>query len=227
MALLERVTTLIRANLNDLVDKAEDPEKLLKQVLLDMRNQLMQLKTQVAIAIADQHILEKKQHEFHEKAEDWQRKAELAVRKNDDALARAALERRIANEQSSENFRQQVEDQKIEVENLKAALRKLEAKIEEAEAKADLLVAQHRRARMVAQATGLHEATLADGKIAAFDRMKHKVEREDAVAKAGAEVHALSEESRIEERFAALEKDEKIERMLQELKQTHLLASGE
>ena len=62
MALMERVATLVRANLNDLIDKAEDPEKMIKQVILDMQNQLLQVKTQVAIAIADQHLLEKKRH---------------------------------------------------------------------------------------------------------------------------------------------------------------------
>ena len=67
MALLERVSTLVRANLNDLIDKAEDPEKMIKQVILDMQNQLLQVKTQVAIAIADQHLLEKKQKENEEK----------------------------------------------------------------------------------------------------------------------------------------------------------------
>src|SRR5947209_20611314 len=112
MALMERVSTLVRANLNDLIDKAEDPEKLLKQVLLDMQNQLMQLKTQVAIAIADQHLLEKKQREHVDKAAEWQRKAELAVRKEDDTLARAALERKLSCEQMAENFSHQVDDQK-------------------------------------------------------------------------------------------------------------------
>src|SRR6185437_5617640 len=116
MALLERVSTLIRANINDLVDKAEDPEKMIKQVILDMQNQLLQVKTQVAIAIADQHLLEKKQ-------------------KEQDDPARAAIERSLSYKQNSGNFEQQVADQKIEVENLKSALRKLEQKLEEAQAK--------------------------------------------------------------------------------------------
>src|SRR5437899_13000589 len=96
MALLERVSTLVRANLNDLIDKAEDPEKMIKQVILDMQNQLLQVKTQVAIAIADQHLLEKKQRENEEKAEDWNRRAELAVDKKQDDLARSALERSMS-----------------------------------------------------------------------------------------------------------------------------------
>ena len=79
MSLLDRVSTLLRANLNDLVEKAEDPERMLKQIVLDMENQLLQVKTQVAIAIADQHLLEKKRAEHEEQAADWRRKAELAV----------------------------------------------------------------------------------------------------------------------------------------------------
>ena len=89
MSLMERVSALIRANLNDLVDQAEDPEKMLKQVILDMENQLIQVKTQVAIAIADEHLLVKKQKENSAKQAEWMRKAELAVEKQDDPLARA------------------------------------------------------------------------------------------------------------------------------------------
>src|SRR6266849_4891543 len=112
MALLERVSTLLRANLNDLVDKAEHPEKMIKQVILDMQNQLLQVKTQVAIAIADQHLLGKKQ-------------------KKKDDLARAALQRVESYRDLSEGFAQQVTDQKAQVENLKTALRQLEQKLTE------------------------------------------------------------------------------------------------
>ena len=87
MALLERVSTLLRANLNDLIEKAEDPERMLKQIVLDMENQLMQVKTQVAIAIADEHLLEKKRVEHTEQAAEWRRMAELAVQKGHDDLA--------------------------------------------------------------------------------------------------------------------------------------------
>src|ERR1043166_4745218 len=144
MALLERVSTLIRANLNDLIDKAEEPEKMIKQIILDMQNQLMQVKTQVAIAIADQHLLEKKQVENREKGTSWMRKAELAVDKKQDDLARAALERSMSYQQMTGNFETQVADQKTEVENLKSALHKLDQKLAEAESKCDVLIAQHR-----------------------------------------------------------------------------------
>src|SRR5512147_2068568 len=118
MALLERVATLIRANLNDLIDKAEHPEKMLKQIILDMENQLLQVKTQVAIAIADQNLLEKKQKENEERIADWNRRAEMAVEKKQDDLARASIERSLHYKQLMESFTQQVADQKVQVETL-------------------------------------------------------------------------------------------------------------
>src|SRR6202051_1790519 len=126
MALLERVSTLVRANLNDLIDKAEDPEKMIKQVILDMQNQLLQVKTQVAIAIADQHLLERKQKENEEKVAEWMRKAELSVDTKQYDLAGASLKRMESYSEMSENFAQQVADQKAQVDNLKSALRQLE-----------------------------------------------------------------------------------------------------
>src|SRR5512140_1292505 len=144
MALLDRVTTLIRANLNDLIDKAEDPEKMIKQVILDMENQFIQVKTQVAVAIADQHVLGKQRKENAEKAAEWVRKAELAVDKHSDDLARAALERSMGFQKLAETFQEQEGDQKTQAENLKSILLKLEQKLAEAKTKRDLLIAQHR-----------------------------------------------------------------------------------
>src|SRR5207237_7246592 len=152
MALLERVSTLVRANLNDLIDKAEEPEKMIKQVILVMQNQLLQVKTQVAIAIADQHLLEKKKKENEDKVAEWMRKAELAVDKKQDDLARAALQRVESYRELSSSFEQQIADQKVQGENLKSALRSLEQKLTEAQAKADLQVARHLRTRSVANA---------------------------------------------------------------------------
>jgi len=217
MALLERVSTLIRANLNDMIDKAEDPEKMIKQVILDMQNQLLQVKTQVAIAIADQHLLEKRQKENEEKTAEWIRKAELAVSKKEDDLARAALHRVESYREMAGAFTQQVADQKAQAENLKIALRQLEQKLTEAQAKADVLIAQHRRARAVGKA---HDARTAIGdgsKSAAFDRLKRKVAHNEAVSQAKSE---LGEED-VEDRLTAIQKDDRIEQLLAEMKAKH------
>lgn len=214
MALLERVATLVRANLNDLVDRAEDPEKMIKQVILDMQNQLLQVKTQVAISIADQHVLEKKLKENEESEQQWIKRAEMAVDKGDESLARAALERSMTYKNMAENLRQQVEDQKTQVENLKAALLKLQQKLVEAQSKSDMLIAQHRRTRAMGKAQDAGLAMGDDSKSAAFDRMKSKVQHSEATAQAKTEL--LSDD--VDDRFAAMEKEREIDRLLAELK---------
>ncbi|HEV2276985.1 MAG TPA: PspA/IM30 family protein [Acidobacteriaceae bacterium] len=218
MALLERVGTLLRANINDLIDKAEDPEKLLKQLVLDMENQLLQVKTQVAIAIADEHLLEKKRVEHEGAVTEWQRKAEMAVRKADDTLARAALERSLSAKQMADGFAQQLEDQKVEVETLKNALRHLEQKLQETRSRCDLLIAEHRRARVVGRAQQARDAMGKSDRSTSIDRMKSRIATEDARNVATRE---LMDHDSLEDRFAALEREEQIEELLKNLKEQH------
>ena len=214
MGLLERVSTLVRANLNDLIDRAENPSKMIKQVILDMENQLLQVKTQVAISIADQHMLEKKQAESEAKAAEWLRKAELAVEKGQDDLARAALERHKSSERTSESFKQQVEDQRAQVATLKAALGKLEQKLAEAQSKSDMLLAQHRRARALGRASDAQIAIGGRSTIRTFERMKEKVTVQEAVSQAKADM--VTDD--VDDRFTQLERDDEIDRLLADLK---------
>src|SRR5260370_24507281 len=214
MALLERVATLVRANLNDLIDRAEHPEKMIKQVMLDMDSELMQVKTQVDIAIADEHLLLKKQKENEEKAAEWKRKAELAVDKKQDDLARVALERGMTCRSMSDGFAQQVADQKAQVEALKSALHKLEQKLQEAQAKSDQMMAQHRRSRALGKASDARMAVAGGSAVGTFDRMKNKVNRSEAVSQAKSEMA----DANVEERLAALGKEDEIEKLLGELK---------
>jgi len=214
MAVLERVATLVRANLNDLIDRAEDPEKMIKQVILDMENQLLQVKTQVAISMADYHLLQKKQSEQSDKAAEWMRKAELAVDKQQDDLARAALERFQSFTRLAESYTAQVDDQKQQVDTLRRALDQLEGKLAEARAKSDLLVAQHRRARALERASDAQLAIGGVGTAAGFDRMERKVQRGEAVSQAKASLVADD----VDRRFEAMAKDDEIGRLLDALK---------
>jgi phage shock protein A len=214
MAVLERVATLVRANLNDLIDRAEDPEKMIKQVILDMENQLLQVKTQVAVAMADQHLLQKKQVEHEDKAAEWMRKAELAVDKKQEDLARAALERYQSFTKVAEDYGRQSADQRLQVDTLRNALEKLEQKLNEARAKCDLLIAQHRRAHALDRAS---EAQLAIGdrsSVANFDRMRNKVQRSEAISQAKAELVGDD----VDRRFDQMQRDQEVDRLLEALK---------
>ncbi|HTI40102.1 MAG TPA: PspA/IM30 family protein [Vicinamibacterales bacterium] len=214
MAVLERVATLVRANLNDLIDRAEDPEKMIKQVILDMENQLVQVKTQVAISMADQHLLQKRQSEHEDKAAEWMRKAELAVDKGQDDLARAALERYQSVSKLAENFKKQVAEQKTQVDTLRNALDQLDQKLAEARGKSDVMLAQHRRARALEKANDAQLAIAAKGPVADFERLKHRVQRSEAVSQAKSELVADD----VDRRFEALDKEDEIGRLLDGLK---------
>jgi phage shock protein A len=186
-----------------------------------MRNQLLQVKTQVAIAIADQHLLARKASENEEKQGEWMRKAELAVEKKDDGLARAALERAMGYKELADSFHQQVADQKTQVENLKSALNKLEGKLVEAESKSDLLIARHRRARVSKSASEAKLAIAAGSGSNTFDRMKDRVTHAEAVSQAWAEMTSDD----VDDRFAALEKEKEVDRLLSELKSRKLIGA--
>lgn len=214
MSLLERVTSLVRANINDMLDKAEDPEKMIKQYLIDMHNQLIQVKTQVAAAMADEQKLYQRYMDAQNQAADWQHKAELAVQKGEDDLAKEALQRRNSFQETADGFKAQYDEQKKEVDILKDSLSKLEAKIQEAETKKDLLIARAHVAdtqQMVSATTDkLHDQSAFQG----FDRMEDKVRQKEAMAAASAEL----ERDPLEDKFAALEKNDDLDRQLAELK---------
>ena len=214
MAVLDRVATLVRANLNDLIDRAEDPEKMIKQVILDMENQLLQVKTQVAISMADHHLLQKKQAEHEDKAAEWMRKAELAVAKEQDDLARAALERYQSFTKLGEGYTHQVEDQKQQVDTLRKALEQLDQKLGEARGKSDMLLAKHRRARALERANDAQLVIAGRGPAADFDRMERKVQRSEAVSQAKSELVADD----VDRRFDAMEKEDEVGRLLDALK---------
>jgi phage shock protein A len=222
MALLERVSILLRANVNDMIDKAEDPEKTLRQLLLDMENQLLQVKTQVAIAIADQHLLEKKKKEHDEATDAWRRKAALAVAKGHDDLARAALDRSLSHAQLAEGFSQQIDDQRTEAEIMRSNYGKLQQKLKETEARAEILIAQNRRARAVGRANAAHAASTGGHLTRSLQKMRLKVLTDEANNSASRllleDGDAHSGTDSLDDRFRKLEREDQIEALLKQIK---------
>jgi len=188
MGIFARLATLIKANLNDLISKSEDPEKMLNQIVADMSTQLDEAKKQVASAIADEMRLAKQVESEQGLANEWERRAMLAVRAGDDALAKEALARKKEHGDLAEQYRQQSAKQKAGVDQLKIALRVLNNKIEEAKRKKGLLIARKKRA----EAQKSIQETLGGLKSAsafeAFDEMSQKIEKMEAEAEASATI---------------------------------------
>jgi len=214
MGVLDRVSTLIRANINDLSSKPEDPEKVIRQLILDMNNQLIQVKTQVAASIADERLLQKRYEDNQKKSDEWQRKAELAVTNGQDELAKEALLRRRSFQETADGFKEQWTQQSAQVEQLKDALTQLEAKITEAQTKKDLLIARSRRAKAetnIRQTLANADSTSA---LSDFQRMEEKVDEQEARAKAYAEL----DEDTLDQRFKQMEQEDDISKELEALK---------
>ena len=227
MGLFSRLGTLIRSNINELINKAEDPEKMLNQVLVDMKSQLVEAKKQVAIAIADEKRIKKQYEQEAAKAAEWERKAMLAVRAGDDGLAKAALGRKTEHDEVAATLRQQWEAQKQSVEQLKQALRGLDNKIEEAKRKRNILVSRQKRAE--AQRT-INETLSNINSTSAFDtfeRMSDRVTQIEAEAEATAEIGGALPEATLESQFKALEASTGVDDELARLKQRMALQAAE
>jgi phage shock protein A len=205
MGIFSRLGTLIKSNINDLITKAEDPEKMLSQVLLEMQQQLVEAKKAVAVAIADEKKLQKQYTAESDKAKEWERKAMVAVRAGDDNLARQALARKQEHESIASQFQQQWLAQKAAVEKLKDALRLLNNKIEEAKRKKNILIARKKRAEAQQQIANTMQGLGDTSAFDTFDRMAERIQLMEAEAEAGAELAGELSGDTLESKFLQLE----------------------
>jgi phage shock protein A len=218
MGIMDRMATVIKSNLNHLINKAEDPEKMLDQILIQLRQQLVEAKREVAVAIADEKRLAAQLEAELEQVREWERRATMAVQKGEDDLAREALRRKADHEQIAIGYKKQWDAQQASTENLKNALRALSQKIEEAGRKKNLLVARQKRAEAQKHIhevmTGLTDTSAFES----FDRMTAKVEQIEAQADAAVELSQELSGDTMEQRFRALESSTDVEQELHALK---------
>jgi phage shock protein A len=201
MGLFDRIGRVMRANLNDLVSKAEDPEKMLEQVLLEMQEDLVQLRQATASAIATQKRSEQQYNSAQTESNNWQQRAQLALQKGEEDLARQALMRKKTYSDTATTLKNQLDQQSTQVEALKRNLIGLEGKISEAKTKKDMLKARVSAAKANEQIAAMTGKINTSGAAAAFDRMEEKVLQMEARSES---VRELAGDS-LEGQFAALE----------------------
>jgi phage shock protein A len=201
MGLFDRIRRVVSSNLNDLVNKAEDPEKMLEQAILEMQEDLVQLRQGVAQTIAAQKRTEKQYNDALAEVNKWQRNAELALRKGDENLARQALERKKTFNDTAEALKASLDQQMVQTENLKRNLVQLESKISEAKTKKEMLKARITSAKAQEQLEGMVRGLNTSSAMSAFERMEEKVLMQEARAQAGAEMVGAD----LEHQFARLE----------------------
>ncbi|MFN8651773.1 MAG: PspA/IM30 family protein [Gemmatimonadales bacterium] len=218
MGIFDRLSTLIRSNINDLISRAENPEKMLNQLIGDMKGQLAKAKQQVASAIADEKKLQADAEAMKKQAEDWERRAMLAVQENRDDLAKQALLRYNEAMQGAQSLHETWVKHKAETESLKGSLRQLNDKIEEAKRKKNILIARARRAeaqqRIQETMSGMSDKSAFES----FERMTEKIEQQERKAIAAAELQNEFEGDTLMQQFQALEYKGAPDQQLLELK---------
>jgi phage shock protein A len=219
MGILDRIRTVLKSNINALISKAEDPEKMLNQLLMDMNEQLLEAKKQVAMSIADEKKLERQALENKAQSADWEKKAMLAVKAGKDDLAKEALVRKQEYDGYAASFQKEFESQHASVEQLKDALRQLQTKIEEAGRKKNLLIARAKRAEAQKQIQQTMGSLSGNSSFDTFDRMAQKVDQVEAEAEAMKELGEVTADQKLEDKFKELESsDASSDKLLEDLK---------
>jgi phage shock protein A len=228
MGIFERFSTMIRSNLNDLISRAENPEKMLNQLILDMKTQLAKAKQEAAAAIADEKKLQADAEALRKQAEDWERRAMLAVQEGRDDLAKQALLRYNESLQGAQQLHETWVKHKADTEHLKLQLRQLHDKIEEARRKKNILVARAKRAeaqqRIQETMAGMSDKSAFES----FDRMAEKIEAIERKAIAAAELQQEFQGDDLLQQFKQLEYKGSSDQQLLDLKaKMGLLPKGE
>ncbi|MGF1460583.1 MAG: PspA/IM30 family protein [Leptolyngbyaceae cyanobacterium] len=201
MGLFDRVSRVVRSNLNAAVSNAEDPEKILDQAIIDMQEDLVQMRQAVAKAIASQKRVQQQYERAQSEANTWQQRAQLALQKGDENLAREALTRKKSHTETATALKAQLDAQGTQVDQLKKNLIGLESKISEAKTKKDMLKARVSAAKANEQLQSTMTSMTTSSAMGAFERMEEKVLMMEAKSQAAQELAG----SDLESQFAALE----------------------
>jgi phage shock protein A len=217
MGIFDRISRLVRANVNDTLDNAEDPEKMLEQLIRDMSEEIRQARGQVAAMIAQEKELAADKAEADRHSAEWQRRAELAVAQDKEDLAREALRRKRDSDENARIYGEQLTAQQQTVSRLKNQLQELETKLDTMESKRDALIARSRRARAQQQVSETLTNLPHTNAASEFERFERRIRTTESKAAASAEMAELGHD----DDFAALDHDFGVEDELAALKAKH------
>ena len=206
MGIFDRLSTLFRSNINDLINSAENPEKMLNQLIVDMNGQLVKAKQQVAAAIADEKRLRDQADNEFKLAQDWEQRAVLAINQGRDDLAKQALLRQSEHSEHAQTLAATWESHRAETEKLKQQLRELADKIEEAKRKKNLLLARQRRAEAQKRISQTMSSMSEKSAFEAFARMEERIEQNERQLKAAQEIDEEFTGDKLSHEFKLLER---------------------
>lgn len=219
MGIIDRLSDILKSNVNDMISKAEDPEKMIKQMIIDMEEQLIQAKIEVSKTIAEEKKLHKFCEEEKSRVDDWLSKAELAVKNSEDDLAVEALERKNKHETIYQQYKLQYDDQKNLTEDLKTSLGALQLKIEDAKRQKSVLIARAKRADAKSNIQSAMSKVDNTDAFNTLERMSDKIEEQEFINEATQEVNAISSDKQLEKKFEKLNSESGVMDELAQLKE--------
>ncbi len=219
MQWLNQFSLVMRSNITSLRDMVEDPERMLHQLIIDMRNELDEVRSSVAAAMADEIQMRKKAEAMRIEAETWLQRATAAVNRGDDMTAKSALEQKLSAQQRADVFAADYEKQRSEVSQLQKAVHELEDKIRQAMQKKTLLMARMARAASTRKIHSAMDRCGSQSAFAQFSRLESKVERQEALCEAWDRMDGKDPEvEELSRKFENQERDEKLILELEQLK---------
>ena len=222
MGLPERIIMVLKSNLNAIVSAAEDPEKILEQLIFDMQEDLSQLRQATAQAIASLKIQEQQYNQSTTQAQEWEKRAMLAIQKGNDALAKEALSRKKTHTESANALKEGLRLQTGQVELLKKNLTAIAGKIAEAKSKKELLKVRLQTSKSQEKLNNILGSVNTNSAEATFARMEEKILKAEALASATAELNA----DELGSKFVQLEAGSDIDDELAALKAKIMIVSS-
>ncbi len=230
MGIFSRISDILKANINDLIDRAEDPEKMVKQIILDLQKEVSASTQALGKAMASERIAKRQYDEALKTSADWENKAKAALSAGEVDLAKKALSNKVAADENVQNYQKMYEQISAQTTQLREQVEQLKAKLDEAKSRQAMLIARSQMAKTqknLAQSIGGIDSSSAMDK---FNRMEEKVARQEAEAAAFSEISGMTsttEEKTFEQLQHDMEVDAELQRLLAEMGQTTTAAQPE
>lgn len=216
MAIFERLSDLVKSNINDLIDRAENPEKMVKQIIIDMEEQLRKSTQGLGTAMGSLNQVKKQLEVAKEQSNTWQSKAKVCLEQGNEELAKQALENKVKQDKMVSQYEEMVNTMEAQVNEIKSQVDILKQKLEEARSKQAMLVARSRMADAKADMAKTLGNMDSKSAFAKMDKMEQKIEAKEAQADAFSEVSGIQESEA--DPFEQMDKENAINAELEKLK---------
>ncbi|MDO4404054.1 MAG: PspA/IM30 family protein [Atopobiaceae bacterium] len=216
MAIFSRIADILKANINDMIDKAEDPEKMVKQLIIEIEQDVDEATQALGQAMGAQKMAAKELADAMAKSADWNDKAKLALKAGNEELARKALECKVGVDAQIEPLQKSYDEISANVNKMKDQVQTLRMKLDEARARQQVLIARSKMADAATEVAASINTTNIDSAFAKLDKLERKVVEKESIAEAYGDLSTAEVDANAQ--FAQMQHNAAIDSELERLK---------